>query len=212
MWHVEVVSVPHPLSCSALTGGGGVLYCAVPTDCQSAPILSWLSSAMTAPSGAANTTNSALYGPLVATPPLLFTAPIVPQCGALGNGAVFSSADNLSQVITVPSGCPLSVSLRLSDALNNTVVSSVADAGAVNAVDGACAGGETSVLLSRGSAAVTLSVSGGIHTTVSAALTVRSQLIAASSTFVVLSSGAVEFVVGNAPQAQGVLQPGDGRR
>ena len=129
---------------SALGGGGGVLYCASPSDCLSAGVLSWLAFASSTAQNNANSNNSAWYGPLAATPPVLLTAPVTPQCGDSAAAVTFDSSLAAVQSATVPSGCPLSVSVRLSDALNNTVVSSVADAVVQSTQStGACAGGET---------------------------------------------------------------------
>ena len=114
--------VPVWLRCGrALGGGGGVLYCAAYEDCLSSSISSWYSAVGLA---LAAETNYALYGAVAATPPVLLTAPVTQQCDSdFSTVCIFNSAAVFGSTVTVPSGCPLSVSVRLSDALNNTVVS-----------------------------------------------------------------------------------------
>ena len=94
--------------------------------------------------------------------------------------------------------------MRLIDGLNNTVVSSLADASVGTAsAAGACAGGETTASLSRGAASMTLNVAGYAGSAVTTTLTVQSQLIAASAAFASLRSGPVRFVVGNCTAGTG---------
>ena len=164
-------------------------------------MLSWLRSASTS---AVTHNNSAWYGPLAATPPVLLTAHVTPQCGSpVADTVVYNSSLTAVQSIIVPSGCPLSVSVRLSDALNNTVVSSLADTVVqTTRSTGACAGGETNALLSRGTTAITVNMAGITGSTVTTSLSVRLQLTNAAG-FASLSTGPVVFVVGNCSAGTG---------
>ena len=125
-------------------------------------------------------------------------APVTPLCDISISQVAFSSSAADGQLVTVPSGCPLSVSVILSDALNNTVVSSVADVAVQSMLStGACAGGDTSALLSTGVATVILSVTGNTGSSVVVAMNARSQLSLSSTTTVSLNSGTITFIVGN---------------
>ena len=188
--------------CRALGGGGGVLYCAAPADCLFSGVTAWLAavSVATPPHS-----NRALYGPLAATPPALLTAPVTSQCSSLlATPVLFNSSTAVLQSVSVPSGCPLAVAVRLIDQLNNTVVSFLADSVVLSSQStGACAGGETTLLLSRGTATVTMTVAGDRGAAVTAVLSVRAQLTSASTGVVSLSSGPVEFIVTNCTAGTG---------